>query len=49
MQMLRDAAQSGTTWSVVYSPTSKDVYFSVYQSWDKIYHLVGPSSGDRRL
>jgi hypothetical protein len=39
LQILRDVAQGGTTWSVIYSPTLKDLYFSVYQSWDKIYHL----------
>jgi len=41
MQMLRDVSQKGTTWSVVYSLTSKDIYFSVYQTWGKIYHLQG--------
>ena len=41
MQMLRDVSQKGTTWSVVYSLRSKDVYFSVYQTWEKIYHLQG--------
>jgi len=41
IQILRDVSQRGTTWSVIYSPTSKNIYFSVYQSWDKIYHLQG--------
>ena len=41
MQILRDVSQDGTTWSVIYSPTSKDLNFSVYQNWDKIYHLQG--------
>jgi hypothetical protein len=41
MKILQDVEQKGTTWSVIYSPTSKDIYFSVYQSWDKIYHLQG--------
>lgn len=41
MQVLRDVSQKGTTWSVVYSLTSKDVHFSVYQTWGKIYHLQG--------
>ncbi len=41
MQMLRNVSQKGTTWSVVYSLRSKDVYFSVYQTWEKIYHLQG--------
>jgi hypothetical protein len=39
LKMLQDVKQGGTTWSVVYSPASKDIYFSVYQSWDTIYHL----------
>ena len=38
MTILRNAAQQGTTWSVVYSPTQKDLHFSVYQKWDTIYH-----------
>jgi hypothetical protein len=39
MQMLRDVAQKGTTWSAIYRPVSRDLYLSVYQSWDKVYHL----------
>ena len=39
MQILRDVSQSGTTWSVVYLPNTTELYFSVYQNWDKIYHL----------
>jgi hypothetical protein len=41
MQILRDVSQNGTTWSVVYSPVSGDIYFSVYQTWDKVYHIQG--------
>jgi len=41
IQILRNVSQEGTTWSVIYSPTSKDLHFSVYQSWDKVYHLQG--------
>jgi hypothetical protein len=41
MKILRDVRQNGTTWSVVYSPTTKDIYFSVYQEWDTIYHIRG--------
>jgi hypothetical protein len=41
MEMLRAASQDGTTWSVVYSLKSQDVFFSVYQTWEKIYHLKG--------
>ena len=41
MNILHDARQNGTTWSVVYSPTTQDVYFSVYQDWDTIYHIGG--------
>ncbi len=40
MKILQDVRQKGTTWSVVYSLTSKELYFSVYQNWDKIYHLI---------
>lgn len=42
MKILRDVTQKGTTWSVVYSPTAKDLYFSIYQGWDRIYHLTVP-------
>ena len=41
MKMLQDVSQNGTTWSVVYSPRSQDVFFSVYQTWEKIYHIEG--------
>lgn len=39
LKMLRDVSQKGTTWSVVYSLPMKELYFSVYQKWDTIYHL----------
>jgi hypothetical protein len=39
MQILRDVSQKGTTWSVVYSLPTKELYFSVYQNWATIYHL----------
>jgi glyoxylase-like metal-dependent hydrolase (beta-lactamase superfamily II) len=39
LRILRDVTQKGTTWSVVYSPTTLDLHFSVYQTWDVIYHL----------
>jgi len=39
MQVLKDVSQDGTTWSVIYLPNSSELYFSVYQSWDKIYHI----------
>ncbi|GEM_PF-668022 len=41
MRLLKDVSQGGTTWSVIYSLISKDLYFSVYQTWDKVYHLKG--------
>lgn len=41
MQILKNVSQSGTTWSVIYLPNSNESYFSVYQSWDKIYHIQG--------
>lgn len=40
LKILQDVTQKGTTWSVIYSPTTKELYFSVYQEWDKIYHLI---------
>ena len=39
MHILKDVSQGGTTWSVIYLPNSNELYFSVYQSWDKIYHI----------
>jgi hypothetical protein len=39
MKVLRSVQQNGTTWSVVYSPTSLDLHFCVYQEWDTVYHL----------
>jgi hypothetical protein len=39
MKILHDVKQKGTTWSVIYSPTTKELYFSVYQKWNIIYHL----------
>jgi hypothetical protein len=39
MKILQDVTQKGTTWSIVYSLTSKELHFSVYQNWEKIYHL----------
>jgi hypothetical protein len=41
MKILQDVTQKGTTWSVIYSPPTKELYFSVYQKWDVIYHLKG--------
>ena len=41
MQILKDVSQEGTTWSVIYLPNSDEIYFSVYQTWDKIYHIKG--------
>ena len=42
LAILEDVAQKGTSWSVVYSPTKKDLYFTVYQEWDTVYHLEMP-------
>jgi len=39
MKILQDVTQKGTTWSVIYSLASKELYFSVYQNWNIIYHL----------
>lgn len=38
IRMLQDVSQSGTTWSVIYSPTADEIYLSVYQDWNTIYH-----------
>jgi len=40
--ILEQVAQQGTVWSTVYSPTSRDLYFTVYQHWQEIYHLELP-------
>ncbi|UCF06294.1 MAG: linear amide C-N hydrolase [bacterium] len=42
MKILQDVTQKGTTWSVVYCLTKKELYFSVYQKWDIMYHLKMP-------
>jgi len=42
LEILEDVAQKGTSWSVIYSPTDKDLYFVVYQKWDTVYHLTMP-------
>jgi hypothetical protein len=41
MRILRDVAQEGTTWSVVYVLGTREAYFSVYQDWGTVYHLGG--------
>ena len=40
--ILQGVAQHGTTWSVIYSPSAKDLHFSVYQDWDTVYRVVMP-------
>ena len=45
MKILQDVEQKGTTWSVIYSPPTKELYFSVYQDWDTIYHLKHSNLG----
>ena len=42
MRFLQDASQKGTTWSIVYSPTERDLFFSVYQDWDTVYYYRMP-------
>lgn len=42
MTVLQDVHQEGTTWSVVYSLRSRELYLSVYQDWDTVYHLRLP-------
>jgi hypothetical protein len=39
LKILKNVRQKGTTWSVVYSLVSRELYFSVYQNWNIIYHL----------
>jgi len=39
MKIMQDVRQKGTTWSIIYSLKSKELYFSVYQNWNIIYHL----------
>jgi hypothetical protein len=48
MQILQDVEQKGTTWSIVYSPPQKELHFSVYKQWEKVYHLALPRTGDTR-
>jgi choloylglycine hydrolase len=42
MNILQDAAQKGTTWSVLYSLPARELHFSVYQDWNTTYHLSIP-------
>ncbi len=39
LKILQDVSQKGTTWSVIYFPTTRELYFSVYQKWNCIYRL----------
>ena len=39
LKILKDVSQKGTTWSVIYMPRTFELYFSIYQNWDVIYHL----------
>jgi hypothetical protein len=45
MRVLRDVKQDGTTWSVVYSPVSRQVHCAVYQDWDTVYRLDALAAG----
>ncbi len=40
--ILEQVAQKGTVWSAVYSPSTRDLYFTVYQNWHETYHLEIP-------
>ena len=42
MRILENVAQRGTTWSAAYSLTTKELYFSVYQHWETVYHSAFP-------
>ena len=39
MNILKDVSQGGTTWSVIYLPVQNELYLTVYQNWDRIYHI----------
>jgi hypothetical protein len=45
LKILRNVAQKGTTWSVVYSLADRELYFSIYQDWNRIYHLKPFAAG----
>jgi predicted choloylglycine hydrolase len=45
LKILRDVVQKGTTWSVVYSLTDRELYVSIYQDWNRIYHLKPFAAG----
>ncbi len=40
MRILQDVEQKGTTWSIVYLPVTRELYFSVYKQRDDICHLT---------
>jgi len=42
MQILKDVAQTGTTWSVVYLPAKEEIDLAVYQDWHRVYRLHFP-------
>jgi len=42
MDILQDVTQKGTTWSVVYALSTRELYATVYQKWDTVYHLRMP-------
>ena len=39
MEILRAVEQNGTTWSIVHSPSTLDVYFSAYKRWERVFFL----------
>jgi predicted choloylglycine hydrolase len=39
MQILQDVHQIGTTWSVIYMLSTREIYFTVYQDWDEVYYI----------
>jgi hypothetical protein len=45
MNILQGVEQKGTTWSVMYLPVNRELYFNVYKQWENIYHLSIPWSG----
>jgi hypothetical protein len=39
MQILKDVHQIGTTWSVIYVLSTREIYFTVYQDWQEVYYI----------
>jgi len=42
LAILEDVNQKGTTWSIAFNLTERELHFSVYQDWDTVYYLAMP-------